>query len=167
MSVSGQWEPWRVCEQGHSQVQLEEGSRQGLALTWAPPMAATPQSGTIPSQPPATPEALPTCCLHCGLWPPCRQSRTGSEVRETEAGQAAGRPQGLPHTSWASHQPHSPGHDTPPHHASFLICNTVDEDWAHFPELQRGLFYKIILEKHIGHDASILGHLGSYNYIHY
>lgn len=114
MSVSGQWEPWRVCEQGHSQVQLEEGSRQGLALTWAPPMAATPQSGTIPSQPPATPEALPTCCLHCGLWPPCRQSRTGSEVRETEARQAAGRPQGLPHTSWASHQPHSPGHDTPP-----------------------------------------------------
>ena len=27
MSVSGQWEPWRVCEQRHSQVQLEEGTR--------------------------------------------------------------------------------------------------------------------------------------------
>lgn len=49
----------------------------------------------------------------------------------------------------------------------FLICNTGGEDWAHFPELQRGLFYKIILEKHIRHDASILGHLGSYNHIRY
>ena len=43
-----------MCEQGHSQVQLEEGSRQGLALTWAPPMAATPQSQQYHPLPPTT-----------------------------------------------------------------------------------------------------------------
>lgn len=89
-----------------------QGAGQGLALTSAPLPAATPQSGTNSSWPPAIPEARLTCCLSCGPWPPCRQKRPVSEVRETKAGRAAARQQGLPRPGWASHQLHSAGQDT-------------------------------------------------------
>lgn len=114
----------RCVSRNTARSDWSRGSGQGLALTWAPPTAATPQSGTNPSRPPATPEAPLTCCPHCGLWPPCRQSRTASEVREAEAGRAAVGQQGLPHASWASHQLHRPGHDASPQHAPVSLSVT-------------------------------------------
>lgn len=66
-----------------------EGSGQGLGLTWAPLLAATPRSGTNSSRPPAIPAAPWKCCPSCGLWPPWGQKETVSEVGETKAGQGS------------------------------------------------------------------------------
>lgn len=72
-----------------------EGTGQGLGLTWAPLLAATPRSGTNSSQPPAIPAAPWRCCLSCGLWPPWGQKETVSEVGETKAGQGSSPAPGL------------------------------------------------------------------------
>lgn len=46
-------------------------SNEDGRLTWALPLAATPQSGTNPLQPPATLGVWLKCCPCCDPWPPC------------------------------------------------------------------------------------------------
>lgn len=123
-----------------------EGSGQGLGLTWAPLLAATPRSGTNSSQPPAIPAAPWTCCLSCGLWPPWGQKE--QSVRSGRQGRTGQQPSTwAQHQGSACHQLHSPGQGLS---LPIPVSLSVTQRCGYFTRLQRGR-NKLVLEKHMRH----------------
>lgn len=93
----------RCVNRGTAQLTQGGGvSGQNLELTWAPPPAATPRSGTNSLQPPAIPAAQPTYCLSCGLWPPCKQRAVSVRLGRLRQHLAAVKQHGLHTPKWPS-----------------------------------------------------------------